>query len=191
MKPAHKLNIFNAISFQIGWFICVLTTTWLSLVFTVVYIALHWVLMSRINNNLSLKLEAYWLSMFLIIGCICESLFFNHGILINTIPNNAIADTASSWFILPPIWLLCLWCLFALSMRTSLDFLFNKPIIAYPLIMLGAPSSYYAGTQLSPQVELGLPILLSLPVISVTWLLAFLCIYLIKNYYFKGVNNDS
>lgn len=190
MKAHYKLNIFNAISFQIGWLICVLTSNWLSLSFTLAYVALHLFCMYKINEKTSWRKEFYWLGLFLIVGFICESLFFNHGILINTHPKDPTLTLASEWFIFPPIWLLCLWCLFGLSLRTSLAFIFNKPLIAYPLIMIGAPSSYYAGAHLNQQVELGLPLLLSLPVISVTWLLAFLCVYFINNYYFKGINND-
>ena len=181
-------KISNAISFQVGWFICILTNTAMSTIFTLSYILSYFIYLYFFTKKPSLKREAFWIGLFIIVGFLCETLFFTSGVLYKTDPplgNNSITFNG---LIAPPAWLLCLWALFATSMRTSLEFMFRKASLAYVLMFVMAPCSYYAGAKLNTQVEIGQPLILHLFVIGLTWVAAFNCIYSLKHRYFQDID---
>jgi len=187
MNNAYK--IFNAIIFQAGWLICVLTSNVMSLIFTATYIAIHLLFLYCKNKKFSLIREIFWLALFIVLGFICESAFFNSGILYKTdLTSSSTLELSLNQFIFPPIWLLCLWALFSISMRTSLLFILNKPLLAYALIIVMSPCSYYAGAKLNTQVDIAQPLILNLSIIGLTWVFVMASIIVIKRHYFKDID---
>jgi Protein of unknown function (DUF2878) len=136
-------------------------------------------------RKFSLIKEISWLAAFLAIGFVVEMLFLNAGILIPSRSEKPFFD-----IFLPPLWLLCLWLLFATSMRTSLKLLFHKKWLGYLVSLIFAPASYYAGDILNTDIDIGTPLLLNLSIIGVTWLCAMGFIFMMQRYYFEDIFND-
>ncbi|MES2675520.1 MAG: DUF2878 domain-containing protein [Pseudomonadota bacterium] len=182
----NGVNIFNAIGFQVGWFVCVTTSSLLGLIFTSIFITFHLYLIRRYAKEFFLKKEICWILIIFIIGFLIEMLFFSLGILYEDIQNPYF-----TYFITSPLWIICLWLLFATALRTSLAFLFNRPWLAYLATAIMAPWSYFAGSHLNTQVHINKPILLSLAIISIVWVFALWIITYIKHFYFEDIFYDN
>lgn len=178
----NSFKIGNAIIFQIGWFICILTNNAISLGFTLLFIICNFFCIHFLTKTLSLKTEIFWLLICLTLGFSCEMVFFNSGILYQA-DSNALEQGLQ----LPPIWLICLWAMFAVLMRSSLTFVFSKPFISCGLALLVAPCNYYAGASLNSQVDIGLPLLLNLSWLGAIWALVMGCLIAIHGHLFKNV----
>lgn len=178
----NSFKIINAIIFQIGWFICILTTNTISLAFTFLFVVYNFFGLYFLAKKISLKIEFSWLILCLALGFICETVFFNSGILYKT---GGDTPPVFSGLQLPPIWLLCLWVMFAVTIRTSLSFIFNKPLLTCLLTLAVAPCNYYAGARLNSEVDLGQPLLLNLSLLGLSWALAMACLIAIHNLHFK------
>lgn len=177
-----NFKIANAIFFQLGWFVCILTNNVISIGFTLAFVLVNFYSMYVLTKKLALKQEIAWLMLCLAVGFTCETVFFNSGILELT---PAAALPISSGLTLPPIWLLCLWILFAQTLRTSLSFIFSKPLITCLLALLFAPCNYFAGANLNADVGIGQPLLLNLGLIGLAWALALGSLIAIHRSYFK------
>ncbi|MES2822999.1 MAG: DUF2878 domain-containing protein [Pseudomonadota bacterium] len=185
-KALTGVKIFNAIGFQVGWFVCVTTSNLLSLTFTTIFLAIHLLLIRFYSKEFFLKKEIYWLLIILTIGFLVEMLLFSLGILYEEIQTPYL-----TYFITSPLWIICLWVLFATALRISLAFLFNRPLLAYLATALMAPWSYFAGSHLNEQVDINKPILLSLAIISMVWVFALWIITHIKHFYFEDIFYDN
>lgn len=179
---SNSFKIINAIVFQIGWFICILTTNTISLAFTFLFVVGNFFAIYFFTGKFSLKTEVSWLLLCLALGLIYETIFINSGILYQT-----GADTLAVFggVQLPPAWLLCLWVVFAVIMRTSMTFIFNKPLLTCLLTLAVAPCNYYAGAGLNSQVDIGQPLLLNLSLLGLTWAFAMACLITVYNLHFK------
>ncbi len=68
----NGVNIFNAIGFQVGWFVCVTTSSLLGLIFTSIFITFHLYLIRRYAKEFFLKKEICWILIIFIIGFLIE-----------------------------------------------------------------------------------------------------------------------
>lgn len=71
-----------------------------------------------------------------------------------------------------PIWLICLWLLFATTFLHCLKWLSGKLWIAVPAAAVFGPASYWLGARLS-DASLGQPLWISLSVMAVGWAILF------------------
>lgn len=134
----------NALSFQIAWFICVQGNNLYAVLTTVCLLSLHAILF-RINTYLQIK-SSLLLLAFCLIGFIGDNLIaFTVDLTYSNYQNNQILSLTT----LGPVWLLCLWLSFSITMNHSMKWLFQSPVIAFCIGLLFVPLSYIAGITLS------------------------------------------
>lgn len=182
MSNASK--IVYAIAFQLGWFICIMAGSTLGFIYTAVFILAHFIFIKLTQHKALWFKESLWLLVVFIGGLIVETLIFSAGFLYS-----GSAPGFLDKLIFPPLWLLSLWLLFALALRTCLSFVFRKPKLTYMISVIAIPLNYYAGTQLNEDVNLNSPYILSLASISLLWVFLLWCLIQIKQYYFEDTFN--
>lgn len=181
-----KINsIIYAVAFQAGWFVCVMSGNVLSMTYAFSFLCLHLWLLHRFQNPFNLKKEMSWLLVIVCSGIAIETIFFSTGFLYAT------AHTATfGRVILPPIWLIGLWLIFAIAMRTSLSFLFKKPWLSCLLIAVTIPLNYKAGAVLNNTIGINPPYSVSLGLITVVWVTFLVFIVEVKRHFFEDIFND-
>lgn len=133
-----KINyrlLINALSFQITWFICVQGNNLRAALATLGLLVVHLILF-KINVIQHIKT-----SLLLFVFC-----------LIGFLGDNLIAYAAHLTYSSPdfgPVWLLCLWISFSITMNHSMKWLFQSPAISFFTGLLLVPLSYIAGIKLS------------------------------------------
>jgi len=158
--------VANIVLFQLGWLTCVWQGGLLALVATTIILALHFYF---IVERKDLRLESQLIASVFLVGLVVEMLVVNLGALVPAVESDSLA--LSSWS--PPVWLLCLWLLFATTLRHSLLWMQQRLWLCVLFAAVSAPLSYYAGSLLSPYMSLGSSLLFSLAVIGVLWVIAF------------------
>ncbi|WP_460241123.1 DUF2878 domain-containing protein [Aurantivibrio infirmus] len=125
-------KLLNILFFQIAWFSCLLLEENWSLLITATILFLHQLLIVRNTKE--------WLFIFTVafLGVVADSLFSLVGVL-----------NFSEKGILIPIWLACIWLVFATTLNHSFIWLKNNLFLAAVLGAIGGPMSYFAGTKLS------------------------------------------
>lgn len=155
-KPIWFL-IFNAVLFQVIWFVAVLFGDSWFLLFLIPILVMHFFSLHYISHlPLVWKNEIFLLLICLGIGFFVESLKLLLGVWSPLIDD-----------IFPPLWLLAIWLGFGMSLHGSLGFLQSSFRLSLLLGLLVAPASYFAGARLSPSYELASPY--SLVIISGLW----------------------
>ncbi|MDD7804858.1 MAG: DUF2878 domain-containing protein [Endozoicomonas sp. (ex Botrylloides leachii)] len=144
-------RIINALLFQAGWFICVLGGNTLALISTVLIVTIHVIFITE------WKKERELLFVTLVLGSAVDSFLGNIGVL------SFYHDS-----LLLPLWLACLWLLFATTLRHCLAWTGRHKLAGALVGAIAGPMSYYAGSQLS-NVELSLPLWKSMLILSVIW----------------------
>ena len=148
--------ILNLLVFQVGWFVCVLGGNLYALIYTGVALAFH--------HYFILIRPGEWrvIALVALIGCLWDGLMAYLAII-------NYADAGATGL---PIWLICLWLLFATTFQHSLRWLSHHLWLAAILAALFGPTSYWAGSQLS-SADIGLPTVSSLLIIAAGWSLLF------------------
>jgi len=123
-------NIINAVMFQLTWLICVQGKSIWAVLVTLLALLLHW--RYAVTNPREWQL---WLAVFAV-GFGVDTALIAGGVL-------QFADAALT----PPLWLSCLWLVFATTLLHSLSFLQRSLLLAAGLGAIGGPLAYYAGTQ--------------------------------------------
>ncbi|MFA0810214.1 DUF2878 domain-containing protein [Microbulbifer epialgicus] len=148
----------NALLFDIAWPLCVIVARpWIVVPFTLLNLSIHLIFIAN------LRWESLWLGVVFLFGVTVDSVLFHLGILQNR--------SGSLW---PPIWLICLWLNFAMTLRYSLVFLQRKLWLAVLLGGFFGPFSYYTGALLNGTVKLHQPLWQSLLLLSLLWALMLL-----------------
>ncbi|WP_143731490.1 DUF2878 domain-containing protein [Microbulbifer sp. GL-2] len=143
----------NAILFDIAWPVCVIIARpWVVVPFTLASLGFHLIFVANLRS------EPLWLAGIFLFGVGVDSVLFHLGVLQNL--------SGSSW---PPIWLICLWLNFAMTLRYSLVLLQRNLWLATLLGGIFGPFSYYTGALLNGTVELHRPLWQSILVLSVLW----------------------
>ena len=125
--------IINFISFQLGWFVCVLGGDQLSLLIMLPILLLHFFVVAK-NDKINELLTVLAISI--------------SGILIDSfVISQFIIDYKTPVFI--PLWIACLWVLFASTIRHSLSWLDNYLFMVPLLGAIAGALSYLAGVNLS------------------------------------------
>ena len=151
-----NINVFNVLLFQLGWFLCVLGGDQIALIAVPVILLLH---LGYINDQ-----AGEWkllVGMFLI-GLLVDVTLVNSGVLL----------LSANAGVLPPLWLMLLWPLFATLLNHSLAWFKSHLGLAAVSAAIAAPLTYMAGVRLS-DVTFFDPQWLALLVIALCWALAF------------------
>jgi len=131
-------NILNFALFQLGWFACILGAAhnyvYLALVFSATLILLHLKITSC--NIADIKL----FGLAVLIGAFFDGfLQFQQLILYNN----------PGWpYPLPPLWILCMWVIFAMTLNHSLKWMQGRLVLSVIFGLIGGPLAYIAGEKL-------------------------------------------
>ena len=150
-----KTNIYNALSFNVAWLVCVLGGSMVALAATIVVIAIHMVFVSKKPPELAL------IAVVILLGVVVDSLFIRSGLLVS--PDGGL------W---PPLWLVCLWGLFSTMLNHSLKWFQTHLAMAAVVGGVSGTLSYLGGTRLS-DFTLREPQFLPLVVMFVVWFCVF------------------
>ncbi len=182
MSNASKLSY--AIAFQIGWFICIMAGNTLGITYTLAFISAHFIFLRITLGKVLWCKEILWLLVVFAGGFVLETLIFSAGFIYSEVPSIFLDH-----LIFPPVWLLTLWLLFGVALRTCLSLVFIAPKFAYLISVIAIPLNYYAGTQLNADVDLNSPYTLSLALITLMWVFLLWCFMQAKRYYFEDIFN--
>jgi len=130
--------IINASLFQVTWFACVFGSAkgllWPALLCcgTLAVWQLH--PKRRHSSDFRLIVSA------LVLGLVVDSIWINYGLM----------DFKQQWPLssIAPVWILCLWVSFALTINHSLSWLCLHPLLPAIMGLIGGPLSYLAGLRL-------------------------------------------
>lgn len=150
----NTIKLFvNVLLFQLGWFACTLGGNTVALVTTVAILTVHLLWVG------SWAKEKQLLAVTFFLGCAIDSFLGNMHIL-------QFHQNDDSRIL--PLWLACLWLIFATTLRHSLDWSRRHKLAGAALGFIGGPLSYYAGGQLSG-VVLAQPLWQTLLLLAVIW----------------------
>lgn len=151
-----KKILFNLALFQIGWLVCVLGGNVWAIAYTLPALLLHAWLVAE--NPAEWKM----IGAAVVVGCLWDISMAKSGII----------TYADAGFIGIPLWLICLWFLFATTFMHCLLWLSRYPLLAIALGAVFGPATYWAGASLSDAV-LAAPLLVSLAVMALGWATLF------------------
>jgi len=151
--------IFNILLFQFGWFACL----WLgNLGGAVAVLGILIVHFYYIVKPVDRYAEVLLLIKVLAIGAVVETAYLMSGVLLR-----------SDGLLIPPLWLLLLWVLFATTLNYSLSWLQHRQWLAALLVIVAAPASYFAGATISDSMSLAASTSISLGVVGISWAMIF------------------
>lgn len=145
-------KLINLLVFQLGWFVCVIGGNLPALLFTAAALALH--------HHCIVRSPREWLMVVAVslVGLSWDALLAGAGLVYFSDP--IVAGL--------PLWLVCLWLLFATTLGHGLGWLQGHLVAAALAAALVAPLSYYGGTLLNSS-HLAEPLLLPLAVMALGW----------------------
>lgn len=127
------LKLANAVLFNVSWFAIVVTqSTPVALAIAALHLAVHFTFFSRSKG------EVLLVALVSIIGVAVDQLLFLLGVF-NLGGQGAVA----------PLWLSCLWPVFATTLLHAFGSLQRRPVLAGVIGAVGGALSYVAGTRLS------------------------------------------
>lgn len=182
-------KLVYALAFQVGWFVCIMAGNIASVCYAAIFLAVHLWFITKPNCHSLVGKELAWVLVVLALGLTVETLSFSAGFLYfqaeeHLYTHKALFET----IVFAPLWLLSLWLIFALALRTCLFFLLHKPNLTYLLSLILVPVNYYAGAALNTTVDINQPYLLSLALITLLWLVFWWCFIHIKYHYFEDIH---
>lgn len=154
MTSLTRFNIFNAVFFQIGWFVCVLYGDLWAGLFTLVTLFAHFLFSSLRKQDLIAILIA------VVIGLAHDAVLIGFNLL-------EFSHTQLS----SPVWVICVWILLGINLNHSLKWVYQRPWIGGALGALCGPLSYLAGARLSPLADWTASLYAVVPVLAFMWAL--------------------
>lgn len=155
--------LINIGLFQLGWFVCVFGGNYVAVGVTLFVLVVHTWKLAKPN-------EWHFLLCVWLVGIVVDSLLLRIGVL-------QLADGS----LLSPVWLMCLWLLFATTLKHSMDWLFQKPLWGAVLGSISGPLTYWAGVRMS-DVSFGADTTLNIAAMMVAWALVLPLLYGIDRY---------
>ena len=153
-----KKTLINLALFQVGWLVCVLGGDVYAILFTLLALLLHqWLIL---DNQREWKL----ICVIVFCGCLWDVAMAQFGVI----------RFADAMLVGIPLWLVCLWLLFAMTFMHSLLWLRRYLWLAVPMAAVFGPASYWFGANLT-EAELRLPVIESLAIMAAGWALLFPC----------------
>ena len=151
-----KKILLNLALFQVGWVVCVLGGNTWAIAYTVPALLVHAWLVSE--NPAEWKMVA----AAVVVGCLWDISMAMGGII----------TYAEATFVGIPLWLICLWFLFATTFMHCLLWLSRYRLLSIVLGAIFGPATYWAGASLSDAV-LTTPLVTSLAVMALGWAILF------------------
>jgi hypothetical protein len=152
INKALALTLTNVLVFQVGWLVCVLGGSVWAVIFTLAALTFHFsISQQRLTDCVAVIIA-------LMLGFLHETLLLRGGYI-------EFVESPS----LPPLWLLCLWPLLAITLNHSLVWIYSRPLWSALLGAVSAPLSYMAGVKLS-SAEWSAPLFEVLSIIAILWL---------------------
>lgn len=148
-----RYMLLNMGIFQLGWAVCILAGNIAAVVYTLIALFIH------CRFFIKSQIEVFIIFAFAVLGIAWDSILNNFGVL-----------SFSGAPALVPVWLACLWLLFACTLNHSLAWLKNKLLLASAMGAIAAPLSYLAGIKLGAATTLT-PLMASMLVIALGWML--------------------
>ena len=146
----------SAAAFQLVWYLCVVGGDFIAMVTTGVYLLLHR------HFFMNAPKEWYLVGVFLLAGIVFDGLLIGQGFL-----RFSDSDVTSYWE-LPPLWLLCLWVSVGTLFSHALKWARTKPLVLIGASFIGPPLSYLIGAEFAG-AALAEPLAVSLALIGVIW----------------------
>ena len=147
-----KKKLLNLAIFQIGWAVCVLGGDLFAIAYTMLAIFLHHHFVVESNSEWRLIL------IITVVGCIWDFLMVQIGMITYT----------GAGLLGIPVWLICLWILFATTFMHALGWLGRYLWVAGLLGAVFGPASYWFGVELT-DTYFEAPLLISLLVMALGW----------------------
>ena len=158
-----KETLYNAVVFNIAWLACVIGGSIVALPVTLLVIAIHLRFFST-----QMK-EAALIAIIIGVGLVVDSFLLRSGLL--------ISPDKSLW---PPLWLVCLWGLFATTMNHSLRWFQTHLFASIVMGGIAGTLTYFAGTRLT-DFSLKTPLPFTLLAIVLLWCVVFpLCLHITR-----------
>lgn len=145
--------VINALAFQGTWLMCVLGGSVVAAMVTVMMLIVH------LHQVHDVKRESIFILQATVIGFLCDLALVSGGVIV-------------TGGICPPLWLTCLWTLFATTVGYPMRFFFGRLWLSMITGAVFAPMSYFAGAHLAG-VGLMSPDWMALLIISLIWALVF------------------
>jgi len=153
-----KKILINLTLFQIGWLVCVIGGNLYAVGFTLAALLIHnWVVLHDHN-------EWKLIGGVVLVGCLWDITMANMGVI-----NYTNADLFGI-----PVWLICLWLLFATTFMHGLFWLRRRLWLAVVFAAVLGPASYWFGSKLT-DASFGLPLAASVLIMGAGWALLFPC----------------
>ena len=155
-----KATVFNAVGYEVVWFILIIGSGWGVIGFPVLvlvpFLLLHGWLMKPCAA------EWRFLGLAGIYGFLLDTLLGLAGVM--------QYGSAAPFPWMCPAWLVAVWVSFAATFYHSLSVLDHKPFIAMCVGLIGGPLAYYGGAKISGgQIILPEAPLISLVVLAIVW----------------------
>ncbi len=152
-----EINVIylNAILFNAFWLLSVVGGSLWALLCLPFYLFIHCYYVAKTNQDLK------FVAIVFVIGFFVESVFLYLGILEN-----------GNGSVIPPLWLLCLWCAFATTLNYSFSWFYRHRIFAALAGAISLPLTYFTGARLS-SMNIGEPLINHLIVLGVVWAILF------------------
>lgn len=159
-----KNSLYNAIVFNLAWLACVLGGSKVALPVALVVIAIHLYFFATDKTEIAL------IAVVLLLGVVVDSVLIRSGLL--------VPPDGSLW---PPLWLICLWGLFATTLNHSMKWFQSHTLFAMVVGGIAGALTYLAGTRLTDFALKG-PQSLTLAIMFVLWGAVFpFCLLLARN----------
>jgi hypothetical protein len=149
-------NVLNFLLFQAGWFACVFYPGLIGAGIVVVFLVLHFVLVSQHRIT-----ELQFIGLGTVAGAVLDGIWFNTGIL----------EAGTGEVLLTPPWLVAIWAIFMTTLSHSLGWIGRKPWLPFVLAPIAGPFAYWSASQLGA-VELP-ELVPSLIALGFGWLVIF------------------
>jgi len=153
-----KKILLNLALFQIGWVVCVVGGNIYAVAFTLLALLLHsWLVLTG-------PFEWKLIAAVVLVGSLWDIGMAQTGVI----------EYADAVLFGIPIWLLCLWFLFATTFMHALFWMHRYLWMAALMAAVLGPASYWIGTNLA-DASLALPLWSSLGIMAAGWALLFPC----------------
>ena len=153
-----KKILINLALFQVGWFVCVIGGNSYAIAFTGLALVIHhWLVLGSYH-------EWKLIGVVALTGCLWDMAMAQTGVI----------SYADGTLLGIPLWLVCLWLLFATTFMHGLFWLNRHLWLAVVFAAVMGPASYWAGAGLS-DASLGAPLITSLAIMAAGWAVLFPC----------------
>jgi hypothetical protein len=151
-----KFKILNLVIFQLGWAVCIFGGNLMAVAYSLIALLIH--------NRYLVKTKSEWqlIGLVILVGITWDSLVVFFGL---------IFYPDAVWLGLP-VWLVCIWALFATTFMHSLLWLSRYYYFSVMLAAVFGPMTYWSGTELS-DAYFGASPIISMLVIGAGWAALF------------------